>query len=77
MIVFNKGDLVVEGKHAEEVKDNQLFHYHILPNITLEYITISKSMCILTRVWENNTDPLRVLYNIPENWRNVALWHAT
>ena len=55
MIVFNKEDLAVEGKHTEGYENNQHFHYHALPNITLEYIIISGSMCILTRVWENKT----------------------
>ena len=75
MIVFNKEDLVVEGKHTEEIKDNQVFYYHALPNITLEYIIISDSMCVLTKVWENRT--LSVMYNIPKKWHNLELWHAT
>ena len=75
MIVFNREDLVVEGKHTEGEENNQVYHYHILPSITLEYIIISGSMCILTKVWENTT--LSVLYNIPNKWHNVEVWHAT
>ena len=75
MLVFNKEDLMVEGKHTEVESDDHVFHYHILPNITMEYIIIGESMCILTKVWENKT--LSVLYNIPNKWHNVELWHAT
>lgn len=74
MIVFDLESLVVEGKHTTEVKDAQTFHYHILPNITLEYIILNKNMCVLTKVWENKT--LDVLYRIPEKWYNVEVWHA-
>ena len=75
MLVFNKEDLRAEGKHYEEVHDKQVFNYHVLPNITLEYITITGSMCVLTKVYETVTKS--ALYRIPENWHNVELWHAT
>ena len=75
MLVFNKEDLRAEGTHYEEVQNNQVFHYHVLPNITLEYIIISGSMCVLTKVWETKTES--ALYRIPENWHNVEMWHAT
>ena len=75
MLVFNKEDLRTEGKHYEQVHNNQVFHYHVLPSITLEYITINGSMCILTKVYETVTES--ALYRIPENWHNVEMWHAT
>ena len=75
MIVFDRERLLVEGKRTTEVKDNQVFHYLALPNISLEYICVNKSMCILTKVWENKT--LSVLYNVPKSWHNVEVWPAT
>ena len=75
MLVFNKEDLRAEGKHYKEVQDKQVFHYHVLPNITLEYITIIGSLCVLTKVYETVTKS--ALYRIPENWHNVEMWHAT
>jgi len=75
MLVFNKEDLRAEGTHYEEVHDKQVFHYHVLPNITLEYIIISGSMCVLTKVYETITES--ALYRIPENWHNIEVWHAT
>ena len=75
IIVFNKEDLLAKGTEYEEVKNNQVFYYNVLPNITLEYIIINGSMCVLTKVWETKT--LSALYKIPENWHNVEMWHAT
>ena len=75
MIVFDDDSLKVEGKHTVEVKNNQVFHHLILPNITLKYIFISEHMCVLTKVWENQT--LSVLYSVPERWQNVEVWPAT
>ena len=75
MIVFDYNALMVNGEHAVEVKDNQVFHHYILPNLTLQFIFISKEMCVLTKVLENKTS--NALYTIPDRWYNVELWPAT
>ena len=75
MIVFDYNSLKVEGKHTIEVKDNQAFHHYVLPNITMEFIFISKNMCVMTKIWETKT--LSALYRIPESWHNVEVWPAT
>ena len=75
MLVFDYTQLKVEGKHSIEVRDNQVFHHYVLPNITLEFIFISKNMCVMTSIWETKT--LSALYRIPDSWRNVGVWPAT
>ena len=74
MLIYDKPSLLVGGEPAIKNEEGQSFYQVVLPNITLDYICIVGSMCIMKRIWENKTHS--VLYKMPEKWDNCELWLA-
>ena len=72
MIIFDRSSLKVGGEATLEEYGGETFYKIVLPNITLTYICIAPTMCIMHRIWENKTQS--VMYNMPREWEKVELW---
>ena len=72
MLIFDKPSLVVGGAPTIEKIDGKIIYKVELPNITLSFISITETMCIMYKIWENKTQS--VLYNMPLRWNGIELW---
>lgn len=75
MLIFDKDTLLVGGEPTIETNGSQTLYKVVLSNITLSYICIIGSMCIMYKIWENKTQS--VMYNMPQNWEGSELWLGT
>ena len=72
MLIFDKSSLLVGGEATIESDGTKILYKVVLPNITLTYLCINNSMCIMYKIWENTTQS--VLYNMPQKWEGPELW---
>ena len=72
MLIFDRQSLLVGGEPTLESEETKTLYKVVLPNITLMYMCINGSMCIMYKILENKTQS--VIYNMPQHWEGTELW---
>ena len=47
-----------------------------LSQISIEYICITGTMCILSKVTQNDGNKNKILYEIPNSWDDTNIWYS-
>ena len=66
-LTVGKTTLVDGEKNVYRVKTNRLY---------IEYISISKNMCILRKVVRTDGKTEKIIYEIHDNWEGSHLWYS-
>ena len=72
MLIFDRPSLLVGGPPTTEKIDEKTVYKVELHNISLAFISITETMCIIYKIWEKNTQS--VIYNMPHEWNGIELW---
>lgn len=72
MLIFDQKDLKIEVESKVTEQDKREVSEVNMTDISFSYIHILPGMCVMYKIWENQTQS--VMYNMPIKWDQTELW---